>query len=100
HSLEVTPCCSGPAPMIIDAQFGLLEVGMTPRACSVYEPCRISLCSTGAFVGVIPIAPNPSQPMISTCSSVLAAAGTTLGTQNKRRRSPYVRAFRAACECQ
>src|SRR3974390_147172 len=30
QSFEVTPCCSGPAPMIIDAQFGLLEVGITP----------------------------------------------------------------------
>jgi hypothetical protein len=32
QSLDVTPCCSGPAPIIIEAQFGLLEVGITPRA--------------------------------------------------------------------
>ena len=30
HSFDVTPCCSGPAPMIIDAQLGLLTVGITP----------------------------------------------------------------------
>ena len=35
HSFDVTPCCSGPAPMIIDAQLGLLTVGITPRACNV-----------------------------------------------------------------
>ena len=38
QSFEVTPCCSGPAPMIIDAQFGLLTVGITPRAWSVLHP--------------------------------------------------------------
>ena len=26
QSFERTPCCSGPAPMIIDAQFGLLTL--------------------------------------------------------------------------
>ena len=41
QSLDVTPCCSGPAPMIIEAQFGLLTVGITPRACSVYAPSFI-----------------------------------------------------------
>src|SRR6185369_11907175 len=42
QSFEVTPCCSGPAPMIIDAQFGLLDVGITPRACRVHAPLRRS----------------------------------------------------------
>src|SRR5437588_12206028 len=63
QSLEVTPCCSGPAPMIIDAQFGLLEVGMTPRAWRVKEPSRISRCRTGVLVAVKPTEPNPSQPI-------------------------------------
>src|ERR1043166_8429298 len=41
QSLEVTPCCSGPAPMIMEAQLGLLEVGMTPRACKDHAPSFI-----------------------------------------------------------
>jgi hypothetical protein len=32
HSFDVTPCCSGVAPMIIDAQLGLLTSGITARA--------------------------------------------------------------------
>src|SRR5436190_1218238 len=68
QSLEVTPCCSGPAPMIIEAQLGLLEVGITPRACNVNDPSRINRCSTGAFDGVNPTEPKPSQPITSTCS--------------------------------
>src|SRR5207249_3658514 len=73
QSLEVTPCCSGPAPMIIDAQFGLLTVGKTPRAWSVKAPSRISLCNTGVFVGVKPTEPKPSQPMTRTCSTLAIA---------------------------
>ncbi len=38
QSLVVTPCCSGPAPMIIEAQLGLLTVGITARAWSVLAP--------------------------------------------------------------
>src|SRR5580765_6714606 len=72
QSLDVTPCCSGPAPMMIEAQFGLLEVGITPRACSVYEPSRINLCRTGALDGVKPTEPKPSQPTIRTCSACAA----------------------------
>ena len=74
QSLEVTPCCSGPAPMIMEAQFGLLTVGITPRACRVQAPPRISLCRTGALLGVNPTEPRPSQPMTTTCWTLANAA--------------------------
>jgi hypothetical protein len=34
QSLLVTPCCSGPAPLIMEAKFGKVTVGITPRACN------------------------------------------------------------------
>src|SRR6266568_1777706 len=74
QSLEVTPCCSGPAPMIMEAQFGLLTVGITPRACKVQAPSRISRCTTGALLGVNPTEPRPSQPMTTTCWTLANAA--------------------------
>src|ERR1041385_8131145 len=62
QSFEGTPCCSAPAPMISEAQFGLLDVGITPRACSVKAPPRINRCKTGALESVNPTEPKPSQP--------------------------------------
>ena len=38
HPLEVMPCCSGPAPIIIEAQFWLLDVVNTSRAAKLYAP--------------------------------------------------------------
>src|SRR5438067_5364649 len=69
QSFDVTPCCDGPAPIIIEAQLGLLTVGKTPRSCSVQAPSRISLWRTGAFEGVKPTDPKPSQPITMTCST-------------------------------
>ncbi|HBY62411.1 MAG TPA: hypothetical protein DEH78_21520 [Solibacterales bacterium] len=47
QSFDVMPCCSGPAPMIMDAQLGLLEVGITPRAWYVQAPRARSLSMFG-----------------------------------------------------
>ncbi len=35
QALEVIPCCSGPAPIIMEAQLGLDEEGITDRAWNV-----------------------------------------------------------------
>jgi hypothetical protein len=32
QSFDVTQCCSGPAPLSIEAKFGNVTVGITPRA--------------------------------------------------------------------
>ena len=69
QSLVVIPCCSGPAPMIIEAQFGLLTVGMTARAWSVLAPDFINWCKFGVAALRIPSGLSPSTPMITTCST-------------------------------
>ncbi len=40
--LDVMPCCSGAAPMKMEAQLGLLEVGRTARARRLKAPSFMS----------------------------------------------------------
>ena len=54
--------------MIIDAQFGLLTVGITP-ACSVYAPSFIIRPRVGVFAVRIPSGLSPSTPTMTTCST-------------------------------
>jgi hypothetical protein len=44
----------------MEAQLGLLEVGITPRACQVYEPWLRTRVITGALAALRPLAPKPS----------------------------------------
>jgi hypothetical protein len=53
--------------MIIEAQFGLLEVGMTPRACREKEPSWIIRRMFGVLEFITPLGLIPSQPTIMTC---------------------------------
>src|SRR5262249_30058210 len=69
QSFERTPYCSGPAPMIIDAQLGLLTVGITPRACNVEAPSAIIRCRTGVLARRIPSGLSPSTPITTKCST-------------------------------
>src|SRR6516165_9760681 len=76
HSLLVTPCCSGPAPMIIDAQLGLLTVGMTPRAWNVQHPVSRIVSKFGVFAFGSHVTPRPSTPITTTCLTTGRAAHT------------------------
>src|SRR5437879_5054758 len=88
HSLEVTPCCAGPAPMIIEAQFGLLTVGKTPRARMVQAPSAMSRRMLGALAFCTPSGLMPSQPMMTTYLTPPTApdAGRTMALQAKAAR--------------
>src|SRR6187549_3980104 len=69
QSLEVTPCRSGPAPMIIEAQFGLLELGITARAFRVEAPVFLNRFRFGVRALTRAAEPRPSTPMTTTCST-------------------------------
>ncbi len=68
-SFAVTPCRSGPAPMIIEAQLGLLDAGITPRACMVVAPRARRLAGLGASAFAMPAGLSPSTPITMTCCS-------------------------------
>src|SRR3954447_13222473 len=73
QSFETIPCCAGPAPITIDAQLGLLFVGMTARACMVHAPLFISAWICGAFATLRAEGLRPSTP---TTTKRLAPAST------------------------
>lgn len=50
----------------MDAQFGLLDVGITARAWNVCEPFLISSLKLGVFAFCIPLGLMPSKPSTTT----------------------------------
>src|SRR5690606_5594945 len=65
--LEVIPCCSGPAPIIMVAQLVLELDGSTALACMVEAPSLIILSKVGVTAFCNPLGLNPSNPMTTTC---------------------------------
>ena len=75
--------------MIIDAQFGLLELGITARALRVQAPVRMSFVRCGVLEFRTPSPPRPSIPMTMTCSTpaIAAAAEWTNGKPRNNTRT-------------
>ncbi len=74
--------------MIIDAQLGLLEVGITPRACKVQAPSFIIRFMTGACAFRMPSGLIPSQPMMIRCLGAAICARAPIETPNVRDMKP------------
>ena len=51
QSFDVTPCCSGPAPLSIEAKFGNVTVGITPRACERVGALALELAKMRRHLG-------------------------------------------------
>ena len=74
QSFEVTPCCSGPAPLIVEVSWG--TGGHHALACSVKAPSCIRRCMTRTLVSVKAMEPMPSHPITTTDSTSGTAADT------------------------
>src|ERR1022692_2292265 len=59
---DVMPCCAGEAPLIAEAQFGLLRVGRTPRASRVQAERAINSRRRGTRAVETPSILSPSTP--------------------------------------
>src|ERR1017187_9973374 len=60
------PCCAGEAPLIAEAQFGLLRVGRTPRASRVQAERAINSRRRGTRAVETPSMLSPSTPTMMT----------------------------------
>jgi hypothetical protein len=77
----------------MEAQLGLLDVGITPRARNVYAPSRMRRDIVGAFVPVNATEPKPSQPITITCSTP-AIAGLAMAPVKVSKTTPKTASVR------
>src|ERR1035438_4910119 len=73
---EVMPCCAGEAPLIAEAQLGLLRVGRTPRASRVQAERAISSRRRGMRAVATPSTLKTSTPTMMTRGPCQAPEGS------------------------
>jgi hypothetical protein len=69
--------------MIIEAQFGLLDVGITALAVRLTDPSRISRSIAGVVARRTPSGLIPSTPTITTCNGSAIAVQTSPAPNSK-----------------
>src|SRR6056297_1091221 len=88
QALEVIPCCSGPAPIIIEAQLGLELVGRTARACIVELPSSINRSKVGVMAFFNPSGLSPSKPITTTWETPELSGSLIPLSQDQRKKIP------------
>src|SRR5580658_1092716 len=83
------PCCAGEAPLIAEAQLGLLSVGRTARASRVQAERAINSRRRGTRAVATPSTLSPSTPMTMTRGPCQEPAGSAkiVGQQPSARTS-------------